>query len=139
MGENNNEISFFFFSGILELTAPLIFEAKFKKALQDCLECYMTMFKNYFARREAFQGLTEKVIGFLHVYQNHAPQDASEFIKTYRSLLAMYYKASTNSPALTEMSKIIKLDNDTSEEDATDETNTVLVTGMKEKPIFLQT
>ena len=96
----------------------------------------MTMFKNYFARREAFQGLTEKVIGFLHVYQNHAPQDASEFIKTYRSLLAMYYKASTNSPALTEMSKIIKLDNDTSEEDATDETNTVLVTGMRDKHIF---
>ena len=99
----------------------------------------MTMFKNYFARREAFQGLTEKVIGFLHAYQNHAPQDASEFIKTYRSLLAMYYKASTNSPALTEMSKIIKLDNDTSEEDATDETNTVLVTGMKDKHIVLQT
>ena len=99
----------------------------------------MTMFKNYFARREAFQGLTEKVIGFLHVYQNHAPQDASEFIKTYRSLLAMYYKASTNSPALTEMSKIIKLDNDTiEEEDTSDETNTVLVTGMKERYFCLQ-
>ena len=102
----------------------------------------MIMFKKYFARRDAFSGLTEKVVGFLHIYLNHAPQDASEFVKTHRPLLAMYYKAQkaqANSPALTEMSKIIKLDNDTSEEDATDETNTVLVTGMKEKNIFLQT
>ena len=89
----------------------------------------MTMFKNYFARRDAFSGLTEKVVGFLHVYLNHAPQDASEFVKNHRSLLAMYYKAQANSPALTEMSKIIKLDNDAIE-DTTDETTNVLVTGM---------
>ena len=89
----------------------------------------MIMFKNYFARRDAFSGLTEKVVGFLHIYLNHAPQDASEFVKTHRPLLTMYYKAQANSPALTEMSKIIKLDSDTASEDVNDETTTVLVTG----------
>ena len=96
----------------------------------------MTMFKNYFARRDAFSGLTEKVVGFLHVYLNHAPQDASEFVKNHRSLLAMYYKAQANSPALTEMSKIIKLDNDAIE-DTTDEITNVLVTGTDIENTFL--
>lgn len=96
--------------GLLELTSPLVFEAKFKKSLQDCLECYMTMFRVYFPRREAFFGIVEKVVGFLHLYLNHAPKDASEFIGKHRKVLALYYKVHSNAPALAEMAKIVKLE-----------------------------
>ena len=74
--------------GLLELCAPRIFEAKFKKPLQDCLECYMSMLQAYYARREAFKGLTENIVAFLHIYLNHAPKEACDFFAKHRSVLA---------------------------------------------------
>lgn len=56
--------------------------------------------------------MIEKVVAFLHIYLNHAPQSATEFIKKHQKLLAMYFQALNNSAALTEMSKIIKLEMD---------------------------
>lgn len=124
---SRNHMTFYSMAlGLLELTTPLIFEEKFKNSLQDCLECYMTMFKNYYARREAFSGMIDKVVGFLHLYLNHAPQEAGKFIKGHRKLLAMYNKVLTNSPALTEMAKIVKLE----EEDCEDtEECSVVISG----------
>ena len=74
--------------GLLELCVPRIFDAKFTKPLEDCLECYMSMLQAYYARREAFSGLTEKFVAFLHIYLNHAPKEASAFLAKYRNILA---------------------------------------------------
>ena len=97
--------------GLLELAAPHVFnDVKYQKPLEDCLDCYMSMLINYFPRRDAFAGLVEKVVGFLHLYLSHAPKVASEFIGKHKKTLAQYWKAQANSPALTEMASIVRLE-----------------------------
>merc|ERR1712029_333974 len=93
-----------------ELTTPHVFDTRYTVALKECLDCYMSMLDNYCPRRDAFSGLVEKVVGFLHLYLTHAPKVASEFIGRHKKTLAQYWKAQANSPALTELANIVRLE-----------------------------
>ena len=108
---SRNHMTFYSMAlGLLEVTTPHVFDIRYKVALEECLECYMSMFVNYFPRRDAFSGLVEKVVGFLHLYLSHAPKVASEFIGRHKKTLARYWKAQANSPALTELANIVRLE-----------------------------
>lgn len=86
---SRNHMTFYSMAlGLLELCVPRIFDTKFTKPLQDCLECYMSMLEAYYPRREAFHGITEKFVAFLHLYMGHAPREASAFLAKYRNTLA---------------------------------------------------
>jgi integrator complex subunit 1 len=109
---SRNHMTFYSMAlGLLEVMSPLVFQKQFKKALQDCLGCFMIMFKNYYQRRESFIGVVEKVVTYLHLYLEAAPQDGAEFIANYRNVLGQYFKAYPASPALLHLSRIVSLDN----------------------------
>ena len=108
---SRNHMTFYSMAlGLLELTTPHVFDTRYTVALKECLDCYMSMLDNYFPRRDAFSGLVEKVVGFLHLYLTHAPKVASEFIGRHKKTLAQYWKAQANSPALTELANIVRLE-----------------------------
>ena len=115
---SRNHMTFYSMAlGILELTSPHLFADQYRSALEDCLDCYMSMFNNYFVRREAFSGLFDKVLAFLHAYLTYAPKEASIYIAKQRKILAQYTKTQTaNSPALIELGKIVTLDTKTDDE-----------------------
>ena len=68
--------------GVMDLLSPFIFRPEYKKSFQDALNCYFEMLRSYFVKKDSMAGLIDKFIGFLLIYLDHQPSEATKFIKT---------------------------------------------------------